>query len=51
MRKLLSILFIVLFSAVATIAQEKNSPVKTALLIIDIQNFYFPGGEIAIGEP
>lgn len=43
MRKLLSILFIVLFSAVATIAQEKNSPVKTALLIIDIQNFYFPG--------
>ena len=24
-------------------AQEKTQPIKTALLIIDIQNFYFPG--------
>lgn len=29
--------------SILTMAQEKTNPVKSALLIVDIQNFYFPG--------
>ncbi|MEI7830826.1 MAG: isochorismatase family protein [Prolixibacteraceae bacterium] len=32
-----------LFTAEKPIVEQKNEPMKTALLIIDIQNFYFPG--------
>ena len=41
-RYLLFFASLVCFS-LAGMAQQKNSAVKTALLIVDIQNFYFPG--------
>jgi nicotinamidase-related amidase len=44
--KLLLLLFIV-FSTV-TFAQKLDS---TALILIDIQNFYFPGGKVELTEP
>jgi nicotinamidase-related amidase len=43
MIKRLTILFSALLLAFAGMSQQKNDQVKTALLIIDIQNFYFPG--------
>jgi nicotinamidase-related amidase len=43
MIKRLTILFSALFLAFAGMSQQKNDLVKTALLIVDIQNFYFPG--------
>ena len=37
-------LFIAMFlQAITSISQTVKMPVKTALLIVDIQNFYFPG--------
>jgi len=45
MIKSLCITMILFLSAFSVNAQEQQSPVKTALLIIDIQNFYFPGTE------
>jgi len=32
-------------------ASEKVDSVKTALLLIDVQNFYFPGGKLALFNP
>lgn len=43
MTKQLTLLFAFLMLAFSSMAQQKNSQVKTALLIVDIQNFYFPG--------
>ena len=43
MIKHLSIFITALLLALAGISQTKNNPMKTALLIVDIQNFYFPG--------
>lgn len=38
-------MFLLLLSLIPMVgwSQTKNEPVKTALLIVDIQNFYFPG--------
>jgi len=47
MKKLLLILFISIISNMALKAQDH----KTALLLIDIQDFYFPGGKSALVEP
>lgn len=41
--KRLSLLWMVLLFAMAGRSQTTNDPVKTALLIVDIQQFYFPG--------
>jgi nicotinamidase-related amidase len=47
MKKLLN-LIVVFFFPLLPIAAQGN---KTALLIIDIQDFYFPGGRSALVEP
>ncbi|MDP4222391.1 MAG: cysteine hydrolase family protein [Bacteroidota bacterium] len=47
MKKILS-LFLITFSIVLYSAAQNKS---TALLLIDIQNFYFPGGKAALVEP
>jgi nicotinamidase-related amidase len=39
----IKILLFILLSQVSAIAQTNTDSIKTALLIIDIQNFYFPG--------
>ncbi len=45
----LSLVFLILFlSTNLTMAQSENK--KTALVIIDIQNFYFPGGSLPLFE-
>jgi nicotinamidase-related amidase len=36
-------IFSFLLLSMTSMAQEKTNPVRTALLIVDIQNFYFPG--------
>ena len=43
MKKHILLLLIVLLSIVTINAQQMTAPIKTALLIVDIQNFYFPG--------
>jgi nicotinamidase-related amidase len=43
MKRLLSIFLIVLLFQYSASSQQQNSTPKTALLIVDIQNFYFPG--------
>lgn len=43
MRQKLSFMLFAMVVAYSAIAQQKTEPVKTALLIVDIQNFYFPG--------
>lgn len=43
MRQKLSILLFAMVIAYSGMAQQKIEPMKTALLIVDIQNFYFPG--------
>jgi nicotinamidase-related amidase len=53
-RILLSLTFIIsLFISQLTMAQEDllNKKTNTALLIIDIQNFYFPNGALPLIEP
>jgi nicotinamidase-related amidase len=47
MKRLLLIIFISIISAIAVKAQVH----ETALLLIDIQDFYFPGGKSALVEP
>jgi nicotinamidase-related amidase len=47
MKKFHLFLFISLISTISLIAQVH----KTALLLIDIQDFYFPGGRSALVEP
>ena len=43
MKKLLLLFLIVTLSLFTAMAQQKTDHIKTALLIVDIQNFYFPG--------
>lgn len=43
MKRIVSLLLLALVFANTTQSQPKNAPMKTALLIVDIQNFYFPG--------
>jgi nicotinamidase-related amidase len=43
MTKRLYLVLIVLLFAIGGRSQTTNNPVKTALLIVDIQKFYFPG--------
>ncbi len=43
MTKRLSLLITALLFTFTGLCQSKNNPMKTALLIVDIQNFYFPG--------
>jgi len=43
MKRLLSLIFTVLLFHVFVYSQQKGDSLKTALLIVDIQNFYFPG--------
>jgi nicotinamidase-related amidase len=43
MRKRPGLLLIALFCALSGMGQQTVVPMKTALLIVDIQNFYFPG--------
>jgi Zn-dependent M28 family amino/carboxypeptidase/nicotinamidase-related amidase len=39
------------FAQAAAPASPRPEPPRTALLIIDIQNFYFPGGRVPLVEP
>jgi nicotinamidase-related amidase len=43
MKRLLSLIITVLLFQYSVSSQQKNNNIKTALLIVDIQNFYFPG--------
>jgi nicotinamidase-related amidase len=43
MQKNFCFLIILLFSLSSSAKQQQNDSAKTALLIVDIQNFYFPG--------
>ncbi len=43
MKRLLSLMIAVLLYLHSGFAQQNNESIKTALLIVDIQNFYFPG--------
>jgi nicotinamidase-related amidase len=43
MKRLLSLIITVLLFQYSVSSQQKNDNIKTALLIVDIQNFYFPG--------
>lgn len=43
MKKIICLLFSALLFLNSANAQLKNDSIKTALLIVDIQNFYFPG--------
>jgi nicotinamidase-related amidase len=51
--KTLLLLLLGLFSAATSVAAESSSATRTrtALLIIDIQEFYFPGGAMPLVEP
>jgi nicotinamidase-related amidase len=55
MKKLLMISLACFFASYLTFAQEKinikNDTLPTALLVIDIQDFYFPGGKLPLAEP
>ena len=44
-------LLVPLAAAQAPPPQPAADPVPTALLVIDIQNFYFPGGGMALADP
>jgi nicotinamidase-related amidase len=46
---MISLFFVVLAKFAA--AQEKTPMTATALVLIDIQNFYFPGGQSELVEP
>lgn len=43
MKKLVSLVLLIVLSQYSLVAQQKTDRIKTALLIVDIQNFYFPG--------
>jgi len=43
MRQKISFLLFAMIVAFSGMAQQKTASIKTALLIVDIQNFYFPG--------
>ena len=43
MKRLLSLLLTVFILQYPANSQQKVDSIKTALLIVDIQNFYFPG--------
>ena len=43
MIRILHITLMICLFQLASYAQQKNDAIKTALLIIDVQNFYFPG--------
>jgi nicotinamidase-related amidase len=54
--KILSILFFTIFLSHSLLSQGKSDkqqlpPEKTALLIIDMQDFYFPGGQMPLKKP
>ena len=55
MKKALILTFIITLSFFSFLqAQEKNDSINlnnTALVIIDIQNFYFPGGQLPLDKP
>jgi nicotinamidase-related amidase len=43
MKQVFSFAFVIIFFLHSVNAQQKSDSIKTALLIVDIQNFYFPG--------
>ena len=43
MKKIVSLVFVLLLFLFSAYSQQKSDSIKTALLIVDIQNFYFPG--------
>jgi nicotinamidase-related amidase len=43
MKKLISLLIVLLNPMINGFSQDENNIIKTALLIVDIQDFYFPG--------
>jgi nicotinamidase-related amidase len=43
MKRLFFLFAAILVLHFSTVAQQSDKPLKTALLIVDIQNFYFPG--------
>ena len=43
MRKIVSLIVIFIFFQYSAYSQQNKMKLKTALLIVDIQNFYFPG--------
>ncbi len=51
MKRLLSLFITLIMFQYSVIAQLKSDSIKTALLIIDIQNFYFPGDGPGLADP
>ncbi len=49
--KRLRLIFIIFLSLLALNSMAQNKDASTALLIIDIQDFYFPGGDLPLKEP
>jgi len=43
MKRVLCLVFTIFLLQYSVNAQQKNDSIRTALLIVDIQNFYFPG--------
>ena len=55
MRKIIAIILIIFLAGFTSFAQDKisikNDTLPTALLVIDIQDFYFPGGKLPLANP
>jgi nicotinamidase-related amidase len=55
MKKIIAIILIIFLPGLTTLAQDKimikNDTLPTALLVIDIQDFYFPGGKLPLANP
>jgi len=48
MKRVFGLLIAILLVQFSTNAQQQNDSIKTALVIVDIQNFYFPGGSLEL---
>jgi len=55
MTKIIAIILFIFLTGLTTLAQDKimikNDTLPTALLVIDIQDFYFPGGKLPLAGP
>jgi len=51
MKTTLALLAALLLPALAPAPAPKADPLPTALVVIDVQNFYFPGGAMALADP
>ena len=51
MKQLLTIIISTIFLAIAVTGFSQTTESKTALIIVDIQDFYFPGGDAELINP